>query len=81
MGRVVGCDECGLRGPASPSVDDDIHIPLALFSKHCLVNRDLLEACKELINRLDIVRLRGYVGHELVNDVRAAIAKAQGKET
>lgn len=37
---------------------------------------ELLEACKALIDRMDIVRLRGYVGHELVNSVRAAIAKA-----
>ena len=37
---------------------------------------ELLATCQELISRLDIVRLRGYVGHPLVSQVRAAIAKA-----
>lgn len=33
--RVVGCEGCGLRGPKSDRCDDDVHVPLALFTQHC----------------------------------------------
>lgn len=36
--------------------------------------RDLLEALRELVDRLDIVRIRGIVGHELISKAREAIA-------
>lgn len=40
---------------------------------------DLLKASEELISRLDIVRLRGYVGHPLVDKVWRAVRTANGE--
>lgn len=40
---------------------------------------EMLEALTELLDRLDVVRFRGWVGHPLMNKGRAAIAKAKGR--